>query len=92
MIALAGFRSHLVFKDVTESSVADEQQLLSGNYIYTEVTNTGEDTVEIFINDSAKRGRRTSGIPIRSGETRGIPLALYNFRSTGAITIVAYAR
>jgi hypothetical protein len=84
--ALAGLRDVRVLKDITE---ADFERF---SPVYMEVTNNGAEDVEISLNDFSFQGHPASeGIPIKAGTTRNIPMRVYNFKATGAVTVVAYS-
>jgi hypothetical protein len=56
-----------------------------------EVTNKGAEEVKIIINDFPMGGHPVSeGIPVAAGATRTIPMLTHNFKSTGAVDVVAY--
>lgn len=83
-----GLRKVMVFEDVQENEecIIDNR----GNFGYLEVTNNTDSEVKFIVNEYADQGHRGAGIPIAPNTTRAIPLAVYKFRATGAITVVAY--
>ncbi len=86
MTSVVGFRSVKVLEDVSEG-VIDK----SGAYPLVEVTNGGASDVKFFPNDFPEFGKPANyGIPIKAGQTRTIPMAVYNFTASGPVTVVAY--
>ena len=76
------FRTSRTLKSVTEGDLNGVFQLL-------EVTNDGATDVD-FTPNAMGSGFMGDPIPVKAGTTRTIPLSVYNFKATGAITIVAY--
>lgn len=71
--------------------------ILNGSNIYVEVTNSNLTDVIFYANDFPSQGHPTNGdptkgIPILAGTTRAIPMTVYNFTATGAVTVVAYVQ
>jgi hypothetical protein len=74
-----------VFTDATEA-IVDEH----GNFGYVEVTNATGATVDFKVNDYPENGHKGVSIPIPAGTTRAIPLVVYKFTASSAVTVVAY--
>lgn len=86
MAMIAGLRKVRVFEGVTEATLDRH-----GSYIYLEVTNAGGSEVKFYPNDFEEQGHpATAGIPIAPGTTRTVPMTVYNFKASGAVTVVAY--
>jgi hypothetical protein len=85
MHGLAGLRKVKVFEEVTEGEL-DRQ----GSFGYVEVTNKGVSECYFIPNDFPEHGHTGVGIPVKSGETRHIPMTVYKFTATAAVTVVAY--
>lgn len=84
-----GLRQVKVFED----QPADEVVIIdrhSGAFLYHEVTNDTASTVYLEVNHNPEGGHRGARIPIKSGTTRAIPLAIYTFKASGVVTIVSY--
>jgi hypothetical protein len=78
-----GFRSVEVKESVTSVDFgrAGCQQI--------EVTNAGATTIKVYMNEF--EGKLSSqGVPVLAGQTRIIPMYVFNLRATGAITVVGY--
>lgn len=80
-----GFRRHKVFENVTEG-VFDRH----GAFLRVEVTNNGEAATKFYPNASEDNVSAPQGIPIGAGETRIIPMAVYNFTADDPVTVVGY--
>jgi hypothetical protein len=90
MKSVVGCRSVKVLAGVTSGT-------LGGQYILSEVTNAGASDVLFYPNDFPNQGHPANGvpdqgIPIKAGETRVIPMIIYNFTTTGKVTVVAYGQ
>lgn len=88
MKGVAGFREVQVLSNVSNGKLN-----VASSYI--EVTNGGGSDVTIYVNDFPTNGHPTNGDPskgilIKAGTTREIPMLVYNFVATGAVTVVAY--
>lgn len=82
---VAGLRAVKVLTNVT-SGTLDAMKV-----VYMEVTNSGAVDVTISVNDFTAQGHPPSeGIPVLAGTTREIPMEIFNFTATGAVTVVAY--
>ena len=83
MKGVAGFRQHKTITGVSGT--------LGAQYTTTEVTNSTGDDILFYVNDFPGGGHPASdGIPIKAGTTRIIPMIIYNFTSSGIVTVVAY--
>jgi hypothetical protein len=84
MANFAGFRTVQVLSNVTDGT-------LNGNTLLIEVTNPGGTDVTIRLNNFPEQGHPASDpIPVKAGSTREIPMRVYNFTASGAVTVVAY--
>ena len=88
MKGVVGFRDVQVFSNVVSGSLATVSQ-------YIEVTNSNATDTIIYLNDFPEQGHPTldiasKGIPIKAGTTREIPMQVYNFSATNAVTVIAY--
>jgi hypothetical protein len=73
--------------------VADEEIVIDnyrGAFLYHEVTNDTASDVEFEVNANREGGHPGAKIPIKAGTTRALPLALYKFKASGALTVVSY--
>ena len=86
MAVYGGFRKVLVQEDVTEGRID-----FHGSYLLIEVTNKSASEVKFYPNE-AYAGQPSYGIPIEPNSTRAIPMAVYTYRATGEVTIVAYGQ
>jgi len=88
MSGLRGCRNVQVLTSVSSGTLGTPS-------MYVEVTNNNATDILIYINDYPDQGHPTAGvasqgIPIKAGTTREIPMYVYNFTATGAVTVVAY--
>jgi hypothetical protein len=86
MAVYGGFRKVLVIEDATEGRIDKH-----GAYLLIEVTNNSGSEVKFYPNEEYV-GQGSHGIPIAPNATRQIPLAVYTFRATGNVTVVAYGQ
>lgn len=83
---VTGFRTYKVINYTSGLYELDPK----GSFVYVEVT-AGADDITFQANIFPEHGLADGGgIPIKAGETRKIPLQLYNFQASGACTVVAY--
>jgi len=81
-----GFRSVKVIENATEGVLGAQ-----GSYVLVEVTS--EVDTKFYPNDFPEQGHPARyGIPIKAGQTRQIPMAVYNFRADHPVTVVAYGQ
>jgi hypothetical protein len=89
MAYAVGFRKVQVYNSVpanTLTPVGSER----GEYVLIEVTNATASTVNITLNDYPDQGHIGTAIPVPANTTRQIPVATYNFKADGVVTVVAY--
>lgn len=83
---MTGFRSVKVVLNAT-SGILD----VHGNVLTVEVTNNGASTANFFPNDFPENGNPALvSIPIYAGQTRQIPMRVYNFKSDAPLDVVGY--
>lgn len=83
-----GFRSNKVFENVPANQLTTIDNY--GAFLQVEVTNDTAGTVKFYPNQFEGQGHKGDGIPIKAGQTRIIPMAVYNFKADGVVTVVAY--
>lgn len=83
---LHGFRDVKSWPNVTSIDLDKH-----GSFSYIEVTNPGNTNANIHVNDFPEQGHPASGpIPVLAGQTRPIPMTVYNLTSDQPVTVVAY--
>lgn len=90
MKGIAGCRTVKVLSNVTSGDIGTP-------FVSVEVTNSNATDVTLYVNHFPEQGHATvgdplQGIPIKAGTTREIPMIVYNFVATGAVTVVAYGQ
>lgn len=88
---LFGCKHAKVMENVLTGDLVDPSAYNQSPYVSVEVTNLTAATVYISFNRFDQGGAPPSdSIPILANATRVIPMAVYNFKATAAVTVVAF--